>query len=724
MEATLRRELKTWQRAFKARHGRDPTKRDILADTEIAGIYDTWQAVGGDTKAARSSTKSRASTTELKKDGVASSSKQRLEVGLRTPKKASHKALDSKGEGEESSRNPFRTPTKASPSKNPWATPSKHQTDQQRGALEEVEVSPARSAIEVEMTPTKRSPLLDILSKHRNSPSKSQTQRQRQYVTASPSKLRTTLTAASRLTPTKPRLSPTRAKSDAALSAALVAYTPRTKARKRLRGEDVPPTPNRRRVSDSNALARGEGVGSKTDPRAVGGKQMGLSAFGFASQRKPLGPEGTGRSVTAPASVFSRSRSIPHPTKTAHEEEDDEDMGESPIKAISKLRRTASAKPGFRPLFASPNGNHVPRDLLGIPPPSTTGAEEDADAVMVDDTSAPVGGLFAAELRQQRLRRARETEEEEMGGKKHKTKPGLQLPNSSDSEDNEDAGYNGVSSSPAYRSGGGGVGVSSPFTELTVPSSAAKVAKAESGKDASSPVRPNGGGDSAEKRKQSDGKVEGWRKVQTVELSDEDEPRKPLHPTKIAGGGGKKVISITPYQRYGTLRKQSSHLSSTADSDPEEEEFGSYSLLPSKLGSAGIYAVDHTTSSTDSEDDSHETSSSLLAGLKLSPVRHSPSNHKQHRDRLLNSIFDPTSSRKKGSKTLNPEARFGELQPSLSPSTTDELDDAAEAGSGSDVGKKLLGSTGVGSDDDDDWQNEVDEDFTFFDSEIELRDIA
>ncbi|SYW81990.1 uncharacterized protein UHO2_00475 [Ustilago hordei] len=715
MEATLRRELRTWQRAFKAQHGRDPTKRDILTDPEIAGIYDTWQAVGGDLKTAKSKPHPRVE----RGDSVASSSKQRLDEGLNTPskKKPSHKEVETEvGRG-----NPFKTPTKTpSRKKNPWVTPSKSSAIGGAGE-KEGEASPACSMIEVEMTPTKRSPLLDILSKRNTASRPPQGQ---EYVTASPSKLRTTLTAASRLTPTKKRLSPTRMKSDAALSAALVAYTPRTKARKRLRGEDVPPTPNRRRVSDSNALVRGgvvEGEGNRTAPRAV---QKGLGAFGFGSQRKSLGGV-VGRSVTAPASVFSRARSIPHPPMAQGEEDA---MVESPIKSISKLRRAASAKPGFRPLFASPSGNHAPQNVLGIsdttalPRSSPTGAvggeEEDADAVMADDTSAPIGGLFAAEVQKRRLRRARETgEEEALEGKKHKSRTELVLPSSSDGEE-ETGGYNDVSSSPAYRSGAGATSVSSPFTELTVPSSAAKIGCTKERSDASSPLRPSTGAIAINSEK-SNASVEGWRKVQTLELSDEDEPRK-SHQTLKPSAAGKRIISITPYQRYGTLRQNPSLPSIGFNSDPEEE-FGSYSLLLStQRPTAGKVAV---ASASDSEEDQHEASSSLLARLKLSPVRHAPTTNKQQRDRLLNSIFDPASARKKAGKVLNPEARFGDLQPSSSFGPTDELDDEAQ-GEGRKASKGLTRCTGAGSDDDDDWQNEVDEDFTFFDSEIELRDIA
>ncbi len=230
MEQLLRRELKTWQKAFKAQHGRDPTKRDILADPAIAGTYDTWQAVGGDVNA---KPKYRPRDDSQASRG-ASSSKQRLDGQHEMVKTPSKRRVKEVGAGTPS-KNPFRTPTKIkfSPSttavtpggksRNPFASPSKASTEA---------VSPARSMIEVELTPTKRSPLLETRRNH-FTPSKSPSQHLQQYITSSPSKLRTTLAA--RRTPTK---SPSRrAASDAALNAALVAYTPRTKARKRLRAK-------------------------------------------------------------------------------------------------------------------------------------------------------------------------------------------------------------------------------------------------------------------------------------------------------------------------------------------------------------------------------------------------------------------------------------------------------------------------------------------------------
>lgn len=145
------------------------------------------------------------------------------------------------------------------------------------------------------------------------------------------------------------------------------------------------------------------------------------------------------------------------------------------------------------------------------------------------------------------------------------------------------------------------------------------------------------------------------------------------------------TITIAPYQRYGR-----SLLRSAAAVEDEDLSYA----IPSSSSSTRY------TTPSDSSDSETEPS---LAGLKLSPVRHARSD-RLRRDRLLSSIFEPNSRK---TTVFNPEARCGPLQPSKE---CDELN--------------LEGAPKEGSDDDDDWQQEVDEDFTFLDSEIELKDVA
>ncbi|GAC99328.1 hypothetical protein PHSY_006929 [Pseudozyma hubeiensis SY62] len=680
MEQILRRELKTWQKSFKAKHGRDPTKRDILADPAIAGTYDTWQAVGGDAKAKSKPRSSGASST-------ASSSKQKLDENAReevfkTPSKkrpSSRPGASSTRLTGSPSKNPFRTPTKSQravaasavtpgKSRNPFASPTKPPSP---------EVSPARSLIEVEMTPTKRSPLLDTFSRRNNfTPTKpSLSHQHQQYVASSPSKLRTTLEASisARRTPTKTAKSRA-VDGDAALNAALVAYTPRTKARKRLRGEDVPPTPvaTRRVVSAGNLVA-------KTEPRPV---QRGLGAFGFASGRKVSAPSSAG--------VFSRARSVVQ--TRAEEDEEDVDMhDESPVKAVRQLRRAAS---GFRPLFASPGGNHAPQDVIGVPPAAARRgdgrkeAEDDADAVMDDDRVSPVGGLFATQVAQRRRARESESPVKAVAGtdvvKKHKIRPALQLPSSSDVDDDDVSLQRGAyaSSSPApYRRSTGAS--SSPHTDLTIPSSTARPSSADhsflsknrkSNTASSSPTHSHDLPPPPAARSATDS----WRKVHSVELSDSEDP--------LPQPGHVKTLTITPYQRYGTYTASSPFTAF-------DEDDTSYTLPHPHR--------DISTSPSLSDD-----SPPSFAGLKLSPV-HLPRRHINHH--LLNSIFDPTTTTK---HTFNPEARSGPLQPSAS------SDDESNPLHLNHI------SSNDHSDSDDDWHQEVDQDFTFIDSEIDLQDVA
>lgn len=762
MEQILRRELKAWQKAFKAQHGREPTKRDILADPAVAGTYDTWQAVGGDAKfkpktKASSSSSSTSITASTSKQGLDDRSSQREGHLFKTPsKRKAQKFYDGVVPPESPSRNPFRTPTKGrtpllhgvakatttpESKRNPFTTPTKTHS---ATANSPVEASPAKSVIEVEMTPTKRSPLDSFPRRSHFTPTESL--EYQQYVTSSPSKLRSTLAAAMRRTPPKTRVT----ENDAVLSQALVAYTPRTKARKRLRGEEVPPTPNRPRVSDAMAAAASGAGLVRTDPRPV---HKGLGAFGFASHRKPVGVK---RGVTAPASVFSRTRSTQDRLSSAgrrstgqeNEVEEDEDMlgSESHIKRLATLRRTPSTKPSFRPLFASPSGNRVPRDVLDVGETVHAACkslggngEEDADAVMDEGVGSPVGGLFAAEVHQRWLRRARDNESnsgvDESVGKKHKSRlaPNLPAPASSDDEGDQTSSTAFISSSPAYRKSL----LSSPNTEMTIPSSVARSAIADHTKSWAKAQASSPAGETEAMKTQPKSKsqltagagVVGWRKVRRVELSDEDE-----HPTRYnaqdggAGGKGKegkkKIISITPYQRYGTLR--TSRPSAEFEDEEEEQE---HLFTPYTLGTP-VYAV-HPTPSTaptssdcESESDPHSTSTSF-AGLKLSPVRHAPSSKptKQQRLKLLSNIFEPTTRNKaaRTAKALNPEARFGSLQP-FSGSVNDDDDEEDEDYDGQSRRKGSAGA--AGSDDDDDWQQEVDEDFTFIDSEIELPDVA
>ena len=329
--------------------------------------------------------------------------------------------------------------------------------------------------------------------------------------------------------------------------------------------------------------------------------------------------------------------------------------GESPVKAVARVRRAGGEAKGFRPLFGSPVAHRV----QNVPPSTGEREMEDDEDALMDDPTSPIGGLFAAQVEQRRLRRARESQspmaiDDKGAVKKHKVRT-VHLP----SGDSDDELINNPSSSSLCHS-------SSPPTDLTVPSSALRPSKNLAPRSASSPLR-------------KPIRSLAHRTIQTLQLSDDEaEP---------------KTISITPYQRYGTLH------SATTAADEDEEDL-SYAI-PSTLSITNT----STDNASDSDDESNQPS---LAGLKLSPVRHARSDRLQ-RNRLLTSIFEP---QRKSATIFNPEPRCGPLQPQQSQDTDDES-------STPNTGRAQLDS-----DDDDDWQQEVDQDFTFWDSEIELNDVA
>ena len=299
MESILRKDLKQWQRAFRATHGRDPTKRDILKDPAIASTYEAWAAVSAETRTASSS------STSSKRD------KQRHVAPVQVQ--------EQEQEQEQAQARPsdvFRTPTKPRPRENMGTRTPSSQTRTPVKPTPGPGPSPTGSVVDVQMTPTRQEETYEDVS--------------------SPSRLRTLVAMHAKRSPNlrKP-------------SSLTQTYTPRTKARKRLRGEDVPPTPKPK----SDAARRGSGAAF--DAYLCGGERPGkkratLSAYGFGPKRK------------APPS----------------DDEEEEEQGGSPSKS-------ARAR-AFQPLFVSPSAKR-----MALAPPSqrrTSGG----------------GGLFAAELEARR----------------------------------------------------------------------------------------------------------------------------------------------------------------------------------------------------------------------------------------------------------------------------------------------------------------------------------
>ncbi|PWN40277.1 hypothetical protein IE81DRAFT_349372 [Ceraceosorus guamensis] len=249
MEAILARDLKAWQRDFRQKNGREPTKRDMAKHPEIAGTYETWAAIKSASKAGPS---------KPKKEGSAPAN----DAVFKTPTKRVRYGATG-GAGTSASYTPTKLATPANPitpPRNPFATP----TSQRIIGKEAVFSTPVRGTRAPSSASSARSVVLnDVLT----TPSSGRGQ----YASNSPTALRTLLSS-SRSPNTRAHL---RQRQSTRIEEALRAtFTPRTKARKRLRGEEVPVTPARsKRARGAGQLVQNEQVedagGSKSWARSL-----------------------------------------------------------------------------------------------------------------------------------------------------------------------------------------------------------------------------------------------------------------------------------------------------------------------------------------------------------------------------------------------------------------------------------------------------------------------
>ncbi|WFD31324.1 hypothetical protein MSPP1_002358 [Malassezia sp. CBS 17886] len=194
MEAILRRQLKQWQRGFRQQHGREPSKSDIRRHSEISSTYDTWRALA-----------------DALGDRKGSGARTRVRPRLVSPPHPSESALQAPGPATPIKARKTAPPPPPSPG-NPFRSPRKaHPAYSQAPFFPSRSVPRASGVVDSDVEDA------DDLVPELSSAQKPQT----------PVK---TLER-------RPTLSP-------AGSSAPV-FTPRTKARKRLRGEDVrtPPRP-------------------------------------------------------------------------------------------------------------------------------------------------------------------------------------------------------------------------------------------------------------------------------------------------------------------------------------------------------------------------------------------------------------------------------------------------------------------------------------------------
>lgn len=313
MEAILRKQLKQWQHEFRAQHGREPSKEDIQRHPEVASTYDTWRAIS---KASGDAPRSRKRRAEASSAPAAPS----------TPVKVRKPAPPSPA-------NPFRSPGRrppapggpsgAGPSRNPFRSPQKPQPTYS---------SPARA---------RRAPAppadSDISDDDDGAPS--------MLVPGSAPVASPEAAPAARAAPAPPRH-----------------YTPRTKARKRLRGEDVrtPPSAKRQGASMSQAsllLAPSPRGSSAPAKRRI------FSAPRASLEERASSPEDPSQSISA-----------------------DEDMiGPSPQRPRPRIDMLGGATREFRPLFRTTSQDV---SSVGWPLPVAQSGDSDAEEPQDDLGSA------------------------------------------------------------------------------------------------------------------------------------------------------------------------------------------------------------------------------------------------------------------------------------------------------------------------------------------------
>ncbi|WFC98468.1 hypothetical protein MYAM1_001196 [Malassezia yamatoensis] len=271
MEALLRKQLKQWQRDFRAKHAREPSKSDVLSNPEIASSYDTWRALNemsGSSRASQSSTKRASSGSHSRKFETPS-----------TPQKRKKKVAAASPE------NPFRSPHKQ---------PANYSKVPEFPSCIKQEPSYESDMSDEEPLQTKRSDL--------KSPSKS---------------------------PLRP---------------SVAAFTPRTKARKRLRGELIQTPPSRRAQRLDNLSRQNLLTKSPQTKRAI------FAATETALDDNPL------------------------------DVSDQEVFGPSPQKPLEQMRK-------FRPLFRASGANE--NRMIESPEKSPTGPFNSSQTTQATLQSTP-----------------------------------------------------------------------------------------------------------------------------------------------------------------------------------------------------------------------------------------------------------------------------------------------------------------------------------------------
>ncbi|KAE8211558.1 hypothetical protein CF327_g4700 [Tilletia walkeri] len=293
MEGILRKQLKEFQRSFVAQHGRPPSKSDMAKEPSIQSAYDAWHAIRK--VSSSSSTQAEASSS---KSGTASTSASRV---FTTPSRKSRNTAP------QPTTTTAATPTPTSTrKKNPFATPSSAAAAASTQTPSRPKQNPPTPSTIVRIFVTPPHPAASTSAGLNDDA-------QFDYAN-SPSRLKALIAARSTTRVGAGGGSGNLLKNDN--------FTPRTKARKRLRGEFVPPTPEvSRTLSHSKDLEEGEeeedadddapeGMGRplkrRRDLPNIDKRTLQLRTTSSSLLSSSSGSSSFKRSITAPALMSSR----------------------------------------------------------------------------------------------------------------------------------------------------------------------------------------------------------------------------------------------------------------------------------------------------------------------------------------------------------------------------------------------------------------------------------
>ncbi|CAD6898296.1 unnamed protein product [Tilletia controversa] len=330
MEGILRKQLKDFQRAFLAQHGRAPSKSDMAKEPGIQSAYDAWHAIRkvSSSSSSSSTTQQQQQQQQQREEGSTSASSTAVDSSQRSTETETAPSRAHKGKHRAPPDTVFTTPsrtkarhpapTTATPNStgrkktNPFATtPS--------AASPSLTATPSRS--NTRARPPTPATIVRIFATppHPAAAASAGLQDDAHFDYAnSPSRLKALIAA--RSGSAKP------GGGSNLLLGKQTAFTPRTKARKRLRGEYVPPTPETKtRTRTSLALPPSEPEEEEEDesgdeqedededaPEGMGGRPLkrrrDLPNTQQQQQQQLRQPTTSSfkRAITAPALLSSR----------------------------------------------------------------------------------------------------------------------------------------------------------------------------------------------------------------------------------------------------------------------------------------------------------------------------------------------------------------------------------------------------------------------------------